>query len=85
MTPTVQNLLKGFFEEQKGYLEYAVFSLGRILSVDANGGTILNITLDTPHPVGISENGYELRDIHHVTYVPSYTSRENRYGVPWNI
>ena len=29
MTPTVQNLLKGFYEDQERYSEYAVFSLER--------------------------------------------------------
>ncbi|MDD1773475.1 MAG: transglutaminase-like domain-containing protein [Methanomassiliicoccales archaeon] len=85
MTPMVQNLLKGFFEDQERYPEYAVFSLERTLEVDANGGTILNLTLDAPRPVDISENGYELQDIQDVTYTPLYTSSENRYGVPWTV
>jgi len=85
MTPALQNFLKGFFEDQERYPEYAVFSLERTLKVDANGGKILNLTLDAPCPVNISENDHQLQDIQHVTYTPPYTSSENRYGVPWTV
>lgn len=85
LTPSVQNFLKGFFQEQERYPEYAVFSLERTLKVDANGGTILNYTLDAPRPVDISENDYQLQDLQHVTYTPMYNLSENRYGVPWTL
>lgn len=85
MTPAVQNLIKGLFENQEQYPEYAVFSLERTLEVDANGGTILNLTLDVPRPFDISENGYDLQEVQHVTYAPTYSSSENRYGVPWTM
>ena len=45
----------------------------------------MNITLDAPCPVDVSENDYDLQDIRYVTDMPSYTSSENRYGVPWIV
>jgi hypothetical protein len=85
LTPTVQNIIKGFFQDQQRFPEYAEFSLERSLRIDTNGGTLLNYSLDVPRPVDLSENGYQLQKIQRVVYTPAYSNGENRYGVPWMV
>ncbi len=85
LTPTVQTLLRSilFSPFQQRYPESATFSLQRTLSLDANGGTVRNFSVDLPMPVNISQNGHKLQEVKALSFTPQNNLSEDRYGVPW--
>lgn len=84
LNPGVQSLLKSIFVDpfQQSYPEYATFTLRRTLTIDANGGTVYNYTIDIPMPPDLSENGNLLQEVQSVSAQPN-PSVEERYGLEW--
>lgn len=84
LNPGVQGVLKSIFIDpfQKSYPEYTTFTVERTLTVEANGGTIYNYTLDIPVPEDISENGNKLQELIAISAQPNPTI-EDRYSLDW--
>lgn len=84
LNPGVQSLLKSIFVDpfQSSYPEYATFTLRRTFTIDANGGTVYNYTIDIPLPSDLSENGNPLQEVQSVSEQPN-PSVEERYGMEW--
>ncbi len=86
LTPLGQSLIKALMSPfRESYPESISFSLERTLTIDPNGGTILNFTVDVSRPQDMSEGDREMQDIGYVRYSPLYTSLDNRYGSTWVV
>ncbi|MBM4237525.1 MAG: transglutaminase domain-containing protein [Euryarchaeota archaeon] len=86
LTPLGQSLIKALLSPfQESYPESISFSLERTLTIDPNGGTILNFTVDVSRPQDMSEGDREMQDIEYVRYSPLYDSLDNRYGGLWVV
>jgi hypothetical protein len=84
LNPGVQSVLKSIFIDpfQESYPEYTTFTVERTLTVEANGGTVYNYTLDIPVPEDISENGNELQELIDISAQPNPTI-DGRYDLDW--
>lgn len=82
LTPAVQNFIGDLVSSpfQARYPESVTYSLERTLTVDANGGSIYNYTLDICEPMSIAQSGYVLQTVSAATYSPAATTEEQRYG-----
>ncbi|HUV25522.1 MAG TPA: hypothetical protein VMW26_08855 [Methanomassiliicoccales archaeon] len=84
LNPGVQGVLKSIFIDpfQKSYPEYTTFTVERTLTIEANGGTVFNYTLDLPVPEDISENGNELQELISISAQPN-PAIDDRYSLDW--
>ena len=85
MTPSIQNwIANDFFSSfQEKVPKFAVFKVQRDLKVDANSGTIYNLTLDIPRPTDIGGPSYDLQFVRNLTYSPAPASTSMKYGGYW--
>jgi Transglutaminase-like superfamily len=85
LTPAVQGFLKDLIQSpfQPRYPESATFELERKMTVDANGGEVLNYTFDISEPITISQNGYTIQNVSSISYDPAVTTKDVRYGHNW--
>jgi len=86
MSPAVQGIIKDVITSpfKPRYPEEATFTLQRTLTVDANGGTVTNFTLDFPEPMDMVREGRPLQEIIDVHY-SSEVTRTVRYGHNWTV
>jgi hypothetical protein len=86
LTPAVQGFLKDLIQSpfQPRYPESATFELERTMTVDANGGEVMNYTFDICEPVTIAQNGYTIQNVSSIAYSPAVT-KELRYGHSWVV
>jgi hypothetical protein len=86
LTPSVQSVVMEFllspFQERAP--KYATYRMDRVLSVDANGGTLYNFTLDAPVPVSLLAEGNPIQQVSSVTSSPT-GAQSLRYDVPWCV
>jgi hypothetical protein len=84
LNPGVQSVLKSIFIDpfQKSYPEYTTFTVERTLTIEANGGTVFNYTLDLPVPEDMSENGNELQELIAISAQPN-PAIDDRYSLDW--
>ncbi len=70
---------------QKKVPASVTFEVERDFIVSANGGSIINFTLDVPTIPDIESSGKQLQRVLNVTNHPEPTSLSPRYGIDWAV
>jgi hypothetical protein len=85
LTPAVQSFLIDLVTSpfRHRYPESATFSLQRSLTVDANGGEVINYDIDICEPSSIVQNGYAIQNVTSIEYSPEVSFSETRYDNSW--
>jgi len=86
-TPLVQSTVFDliFSPFQKKVPASVTFEVERGFAVSANGGSIINFTLDVPMIPDIDSEGKQLQRVLDVSYYPAPTSLTPRYGIDWAV
>ena len=84
LNPAVQGILRSVFIDpfQESYPESSTFTLERTLTIDAQGGTVFNHTMEVPVPKNMWMDGESLQQVITTSTQPNSTV-ETRYGVDW--
>jgi hypothetical protein len=87
--PSTQDFLKKSFITpfQESYPEYADITFQRTFTVGANGGTLINFTVDSTEPQNISQEGVNLQLVESFSTIPSNPSTVQHglaTGLIWN-
>jgi hypothetical protein len=87
LTPMIQS---AFFELlfspfQKKVPASVTFEVERDIIVSANGGTIINFTLDVPAIPDLDASEKHMQTVLNISYYPEPTSLNPRYGVDWVV
>ncbi len=85
LTPFVQSELDALISSpfQQRYPENVTFEVQDSFSVADPGGSMVNFTLDTPEPLTLTENGYDLQNVTEVTPSPSPLVTVGPMGQQW--
>ncbi len=70
---------------QKKVPASVTFEVERDIVVSANGGTIINFTLDAPVIPDFNESGNHMQSVQNISYYPEPSSLGPRYGVDWAV
>lgn len=86
LVPAVQNVIANFllspFQEKAP--KYAIYSVERTMTVDANGGSITSLTLDAPLPMDVEGTGYSLQSVESMSASPMGV-QSLRHGDDWMV
>jgi hypothetical protein len=87
ITPMVQSALFDliFSPFQRNVPASVTFEVQRDIIVSANGGSIVNFTLDVPVIPDVEASGHQMQSVLNVSYSPQPTSLSDRYGVDWAV
>ncbi len=85
LTPLVQSALFDliFSPFQKKMPAYVTFEVERDITVGANGGSIINFTLDIPVIPDLNSSDQQMQTVLNISYYPEPSSLSQRYGVGW--
>ena len=85
LTPIVQSALFDLILSpfQKKIPAYVTFEVQRDIIVSANGGSIINFTLDVPVIPDLESSDRQMQSVLNVSYYPEPTSFSPRYGIDW--
>ncbi len=84
LNPTVQGVLRSVFIDpfQDNYPSSSTFTLERTLTMDAQGGTVFNHTIEVPVPENMWMEDEPLQQVIALSTQPASTI-ESRYGIDW--
>ncbi len=85
LNPTLQGMLREFLLFDKNYPEEVTMTMERTFVVGANGGTIVNYSLDIPIPDNLEYGGNRLQQVMGIDIDPPETSSVQKYGNSWKI
>jgi len=87
LVPLVQSALFDLILSpfQKKVPAYATFEVERQIIVSANGGSIIEFTLDIPAMPDLDSTDQKMQTVLNVSYYPDPTSLTPRYGVDWAV
>ncbi len=87
LTPMVQSALFDLITSpfQKKVPASVSFEVERDVIVSANGGMIINFTLDTPVMPDLNESGNHMQSVLNISYYPEPSSLGPRYGIDWAV
>lgn len=87
LTPMVQSALFDliFFPFQKKVPASVTFEVEREITISANGGSIINFTLDVPEIPDLEASDRDMQTVLNLSYSPEPTSSEFRYGKDWAV
>ncbi len=87
LTPIVQSTLFDliFSPFQKKVPVSVTFEVQRDIIVSANGGSIINFTLDVPVIPDLESSDQQMQSVLNVSYDPEPTTLSTRHGVEWAV
>jgi hypothetical protein len=87
ITPMVQSAFFDliFSPFQRNVPASVTFEVQRDIVVSANGGSIVNFTLDVPVIPDVEASGHQMQSVLNVSYSPEPTSLSHRYGTDWAV
>lgn len=87
LVPLVQSALFDLILSpfQRKVPAYATFEVERHIIVSANGGSIIDFTLDIPAMPDLNSTDQQMQTVLNVSYYPEPDSLTSRYGVDWAV